>query len=188
MMVGPSSLKELRYYIRKDLKWVNGHPWRSFFSRYLFEAGFKFSVWLRITRFLYLKGKRAFPLFVFARMIYKHLEYKYSFDISYKAQIGPGLTIAHYGYIIVTSNTVLGVNCSLKPGVVFGKKLTSQTDGAVIGNNVEFGVGSKVVGDVSIGSNVIVGANAVITKDVPDNCVVAGVPARVIRYLEANNP
>ena len=184
-MTGPSTLKELKHFIRRDLKWVGGHPYRTFFSRYLFEPGFRFTVWLRITRYFHLKGKRFFPLFLLARLRYKHLEYKFSFDISYQAQIGPGLTIAHYGYLIVTSNTKLGADCSLKPGVVFGKKLTKQTDGAVIGDNVEFGVGAKIVGDVKIGSNVIVGANAVIVKDVPDNCVVAGVPAKVIRYLDA---
>ena len=124
------------------------------------------------------------PAFFLSWWIYKHLEYKFSYNISYKAQIGPGLTIAHYGYIIVTSNTQLGSNCGLKPGVVFGKKLTESTDGALVGDNVEFGVGAKVIGDVRIGSNVIVGANAVITKNVPDNCVVAGVPAKIVRYLE----
>ena len=124
------------------------------------------------------------PAFIFSRWIYKRLEYKFSYDISYKAQIGPGLTIAHYGYIIVGSNTQLGSNCGLKPGVVFGKKLTENTGGARVGDNVEFGVGAKVVGDVRIGSNVIVGANAVITKNVSDNCVVAGMSAKIVRYLE----
>ena len=186
-MSGPSSFKELKHYIRQDLRWVGGHPYRSFISRYLFEPGFRFIVWLRITRYFFLKGKAWFLLFLLARFRYKHLEYKFSFDISFQAQIGPGLSIAHYGYIIVSSNTIIGANCSLQPGVVFGKKLTRQTGGAVVGDNVEFGVGSKVVGDVTIGSNVIVGANAVIVKDIPDNCVVAGVPAKVIRFLNTGD-
>ena len=53
----------------------------------------------------------------------------------------------------------------------------------MIGSNVEFGVGAKVMGPVVIGDNVIIGANAVVTKDVPSNSVVAGIPARVIRSL-----
>ena len=56
--------------------------------------------------------------------------------------------------------------------------------GNIIGSNVEFGVGSKVMGPVKIGNNVIIGANAVITKDVPSNSIVAGIPARVIRKLD----
>ena len=49
-----------------------------------------------------------------------------------------------------------------------------------MGDNVDFGVGSVIVGDVTIGSNVTVGANSVITRNMPDNCIVAGAPARVI--------
>ena len=123
-------------------------------------------------------------MFLLCRMILKHYGYKFSFDISFRAQIGPGLTIAHYGYIIVTSYMTIGSNCTLRPGVVFGKKLTSRTGNAFVGDNVDFGVGAKIIGDVSIGGNVVVGANSVVTKDVPDNCVVAGVPAKVIKYLE----
>lgn len=115
------------------------------------------------------------------RLIYKHYGYKYSFDISYRADIGKGFQIAHYGYIIVTSNTVIGENCRLRPGVVFGKRLSKDTGGAVVGDNVEFGVGSKIIGDINIGKNVIIGANSVVTKDIPDNSIVAGVPAKVIR-------
>ena len=184
MEQGPSTLRELRHYIRRDLQYVNGHPFRSFFSRYFGEAGMRFSFWLRMTRYFYLKGKPFFPLFLLSRFLMKHFGYKYSFDISFRAQIGPGLTIAHYGYIIVTSNTKLGENCTLRPGVVFGKKLTENTGGAVVGDNVNFGVGSVVIGDVQIGDRVIVGANSVITKDIPSDCVVAGAPARVLKYTE----
>ena len=50
-----------------------------------------------------------------------------------------------------------------------------------IGDNVFLGLGCKVFGGITIGNNVIVAPNAVVTKDVPDNCVVAGVPARIIK-------
>ena len=188
METGPKTFQALKYYIRRDLMYVNGHPYRVFFSRYFFEAGFRYSVWLRCTRYLYLKGKHAFPLFLLSRLILKHYGYKYSFDISFRAQIGPGLTIAHYGYIIATSNTTIGEGCTLRPGVVFGKKLTATCDGPVVGDNVNFGVGSVIVGAVRIGNNVMIGANSVVTKDVPDNCIVAGVPARVIRYTDSPKP
>ena len=51
-----------------------------------------------------------------------------------------------------------------------------------IGNNVIIGAGAKIMGDVKIGNNVTIGANAVVTHDVPDNCVVGGVPAKIIKY------
>lgn len=155
----------------------------SLFSRLFFEEGFKYSFWFRTTRYFYLNRKKCFPLYAISRTILKHYGHKYQFDISYRAQIGPGLSIAHYGYIVVTSNTTIGTDCHLKPGTIFGKKQTEETGGATIGNNVNVGAGSKIIGNVKIGDNVFIGANAVVTKDIPSNCVAAGVPAKVIRYI-----
>ena len=54
---------------------------------------------------------------------------------------------------------------------------------AIIGDNVHFGVGCKVIGSHRIGNNVVIGANAVVTHDIPSNTVVAGIPARQLRTL-----
>ncbi|WP_240053851.1 DapH/DapD/GlmU-related protein [Bacteroides uniformis] len=51
----------------------------------------------------------------------------------------------------------------------------------VVGDNCYFGVGVKVIGSVRIGNNVTIGANAVVTHDIPDNAVVGGVPAKIIK-------
>ena len=51
----------------------------------------------------------------------------------------------------------------------------------VIGNNVHISAGARILGPVRVGNNVLIGANAVVVKDVPDNCVVAGVPAKIIK-------
>ena len=188
MNPGPKTFRELKHYIRRDLKFVNGHPYRALFSRYIGEAGFRYTFWLRCTRYFFLKGKPFFLQFLFSRAILKHFAYKHSFDISFRAQIGPGLTIAHYGFIIVPSNAVIGENCSLRPGIVFGKKLTAETGGPTVGDNVDIGVSTTIVGDVKIGNNVVIGANSVVTKDIPDNCVVAGAPARILRHADKIEP
>jgi len=54
-------------------------------------------------------------------------------------------------------------------------------DRPTVGNNVSVGAGAKIFGSITIGDNVIIGANAVVIKDVPANCTVVGVPARIIR-------
>lgn len=51
----------------------------------------------------------------------------------------------------------------------------------VIGNNVVIGAKATIIGDIHVGNNVVIGAGSVVVKDVPDNCVVAGVPARKIK-------
>jgi serine O-acetyltransferase len=47
----------------------------------------------------------------------------------------------------------------------------------VIGNNVDIGAGAKILGPIKVGDNVVIGANAVVICDVPDDCIAAGVPA-----------
>ena len=68
------------------------------------------------------------------------------------------------------------------PGVVFGNKTEMPDERPVIvGDNCYFGLGAKIIGKVRIGNNVTVGANAVVTKDIPDNVVVGGIPAKIIK-------
>jgi len=91
--------------------------------------------------------------------------------------IGPGFFIQH-GYATSVSAT-FGRNCSINQSVAVGH---GAGDGPPrVGNNVSVKVGARVLGAITIGDNVVIGANAVVVKDVPADCVVAGVPARIIR-------
>lgn len=83
--------------------------------------------------------------------------------------------------IIVHMKAVIGKNCCIwqQAGIV------SYGGGTpVIGDNVKIGTGAKIIGGVRVGNNVFVGANAVVTHDIPDNCVVGGVPARIIKHIK----
>ena len=113
---------------------------------------------------------------------YKRLSHKLHIII-YPGTIGPGLRIYHIGgFTHVGKNVKIGKNCTLQPGVVFGNKTEAEDDRPVIvGDNCYFGLNAKILGPVRIGNNVIVGANAVVTKDIPDNAIVGGVPAKIIR-------
>ncbi len=172
--------KNVRLFIKKDFEVSHGEfKYISFFKALLFEAGFKYVFWLRITRYFYLRKRMNLIRFAISRCILKHYSYKYGFDISYRTEIEKGFSIAHFGSIIISAERI-GDNCCVRPGVVIGGKL-SEAGLPTIGNNVQFGVGCKALGRINIGNNVIIGANAVITHDIEDNCVVAGIPARVIR-------
>jgi len=90
---------------------------------------------------------------------------------------GPGLSLAHHGSIVVNGRALIGRNCRVHPGVVVG-----ELDGGapVIGDDVYLGPGAKVFGAVTIGDGAAIGANAVVTADVPAGATVAGIPARVV--------
>lgn len=72
----------------------------------------------------------------------------------------------------------MGKNCVIRQGVTIGTK-NEDHDVPIIGNNVEFGAGCKVLGKIKIGNNVIIGANAVVLCDVPDNSIAVGIPAKI---------
>jgi len=91
--------------------------------------------------------------------------------------IGAGLFIQHGFSTIVMAD--LGDNCWINQQVTIGYK--DKSGRPKIGNNVRITAGAKVLGNITIGDNVTVGANSVVVKDVPPNCVVVGIPARIIK-------
>ena len=74
----------------------------------------------------------------------------------------------------------IGDGCTVSAGVIIGKKNTNENR-PYIGNNVNFSIGSKAIGNITIGDNVIVAPNSVVIKDVPASSVVSGVPAQIIK-------
>lgn len=110
---------------------------------------------------------------------------KYSIFISLNT-CGYGLRIMHlYGGGGVLLNVKkVGNYCGFSSGVLIGNK-DSQEMRCIIGDHTAFGPGSKAFGKLTIGSNVFVAPNAVVTKDVPDNCVVGGVPAKILKFIKS---
>lgn len=93
--------------------------------------------------------------------------------------IGGGLRIQH-GFATIITAEKIGKNAKIFQQVTIGYNGDVRP---TIGDNVEICCGAKVLGGVHVGNNVIIGANAVVVKDVPDNCVVGGVPAKIIKYM-----
>lgn len=96
--------------------------------------------------------------------------------------VGYGLKLPHLELGVIINCESMGNYCTVNSGVVLGNKgpgMKGQTP--IVGDNVNFCVGSKAIGKIRIGNNVMVAPNAVVTKDVPDNCIVGGIPAHIIK-------
>jgi serine O-acetyltransferase len=94
-----------------------------------------------------------------------------------EAEIGRNFVIDHFGGIIISGYAKFGDNCRIRNGVVVGIRTVGDTMAPVVGNNVDIGAGAKLLGPISIGDDVAVGANAVVITDVPANSIAVGVPA-----------
>jgi serine O-acetyltransferase len=94
------------------------------------------------------------------------------------AVIGRRVVIEHFGFIIVHGDAVIGDDCLLRQGVTIGNRRIDEPDSApIVGNRVRIGAGAKILGRITIGDDVDIGANAVVLSDVPDGYVAVGVPA-----------
>lgn len=93
-----------------------------------------------------------------------------------KNVFGPGLCLVHRGTVVVSPLARVGANCRLHPSTSIGDYNGAPT----LGDNVYIGPGAKLYGPITIGSNVAIGANAVVNSSFPDNCTVGGIPARVL--------
>jgi serine O-acetyltransferase len=178
------SLSEYRHLVNSDLY---RHEGASGFYGLLRHAvltpGFQYSFWMRTAAFLSSRRILRVGVGHLARLVLRHYSLKYGISIPWRTKIGPGYYIGHFGQIVVHQQAAIGANCNISQGVTVGQANRGPRKGyATIGENVYIGPGAKIVGNVRIGNNAAIGANCVVTKDVPDNAVVAGVPAHVVSH------
>lgn len=132
--------------------------------------------WYRFSRMLYLWGIPILPLLIkyLIRLIF-------GCYIPFTADIGKGTVIGYGGIgIVIHDRCIIGENCVIGSCTTLGGTNRNYKV-PELGNNVLVGTGAKIIGPVKIGNNIVIGANAVVVRDVPDNTVIAGVPARVIK-------
>jgi serine O-acetyltransferase len=109
-------------------------------------------------------------------------------ELPFHTEIGPGLRIYHAGDITINPGVVIGRDCTLRNGVTLGN-ITPRGPTPVIGDRVEFGACSMVLGDVRIGDDATIGAMALVLRDVPAGATAVGVPARILtRQTAAPEP
>lgn len=95
-------------------------------------------------------------------------------EIHLNCEIGGGLRLPHPTGIIIHPASQIGVNCMIFHQVTLAGRVT-------LGGHVDIGAGAKLIGPLHVGDHAVIGANAVVTSDVPAGATVAGIPARVIR-------
>jgi len=113
------------------------------------------------------------------KMMFKLVQVVAGIELPCEVELGRGLTIDHFGGIVVSGYARFGDNCRIRSGVCVGLSRVDDPCAPVIGNNVDIGAGAKVLGRITVGDNVIIGANAVVTKSVPPNSIASGIPAVV---------
>lgn len=118
--------------------------------------------------------------YIIARVLWKPLETLYI----YTDEIGGGLYIQH-GFATIITAKKIGKNCRIYQQVTIGYK--RGTNPPVLEDNVSVTCGAKVLGDITMHKNSIAAAGSVVLKDVPENAIVAGVPAKVISYKNESN-
>ena len=114
------------------------------------------------------------------KVAFKLVQIVTGIELPCEATVGRNFVIDHFGAIVISGYTRFGDNCRIRNGVCIGLAHADDPCAPVIGNNVDIGAGAKLLGRITIGDNVLIGANAVVTRDVPSNSTVIGCPA-VIR-------
>lgn len=131
--------------------------------------------WLRLSSY---KGW----LYPFCYFMYKRASARYQIQIPPSCKIGYGFYLGHKICMVINSGTIIGNNVNLSQFLNIG---TNHDTPAIIADNVYVGPQVSIVENVVINKKSTIGAGAVVTKDVPENATVAGVPAKILNY---NNP
>jgi len=111
---------------------------------------------------------------------------KYGIEILPSTQIGPGIYLGHPYNITINPSSIIGENVNIMKGVTIGRENRGKREGCPkIGDLVYIGINSTIVGNITIGNNVLISPNTFVNVDVPDNSIVIGNPCKIIPKKDA---
>ena len=140
-------------------------------------AVYRFGVWRMRVRSKLLRV----PLSFLYRRLFVRVRNGYGIELPYSAKVGRRVVIEHQSGIVIHGNCVIGNDCHIRQGCTMGNKtLERPFDAPRLGNGVNVGAGSKILGAVTIGDGASIGANAVVVKDVPAGATAVGIPAKIL--------
>ncbi len=158
--------------IREDFRAHERDPWR---QGVWALAVYRFGRWRYRVRPALLRR----PLSLLYKFMKIGVQISTGIDLPCETRIGRRLVIEHFGGIVVSGDSVIGDDVTLRHGVTLGLRRTGVAGAPVIGNRVDIGAGAKILGPVHIGDGAVIGANAVVLCDVPAGALAVGVPARI---------
>lgn len=142
---------------------------------------FRFIILLRIAQYCWYSSNKVVKLLgKLVNLFYSHSCHRMGMSIIPATKIGAGVRFHHCLGIVIASSAQIGDCCTIFQNVTIGRGFSKDSGSPIIGDNVIIFAGAKIIGKITVGNNSIIGANAVVTKDVPDSCIVAGVPAKII--------
>lgn len=173
---------ELKFLVRSDLhRYAGTTSLPIFLHHYVRTPGFRYSFYMRLCAFLAKRPLLRYGVRHLCLLKLNRLGVRFGISIPYTTSVGPGLYIGHHGGIVVNDEAVIGRNCNLSHDVTIGQSNRGARRGCPqIGDNVYIAPGSRLIGRITVGDHAAIGANAVVTRDVPAHAVVAGIPAEVI--------
>jgi serine O-acetyltransferase len=176
------NFKDYKFLIYSDLYRITGTIKTTTLLYYILWGGsFKYNFWMRTCLYTKSTPMLKYSIYPFARFYLGRLTYKLGISIPPETKIGSGFCIGYFGGIVVNGQSEIGKNCNISQGVTLGQANRGRNKGyPTLGDNIYIGPGAKIVGAVKIGNNVAIGANCVVTRNIPDNSVVIGVPGKVI--------
>lgn len=130
-----------------------------------------------VNKYYKIQSDKTFNLLL-KKLIKRRLSKKKFIILGKNSIAGNNIILPHPMNIVIGEDVIIGSDCIIYQGVTIGQ---SKGRYPKIGNNVIIYPGAKIIGDIVIGDNSIVGANAVVTKNVPSNTIVAGIPAKVLK-------
>jgi len=179
----PKSLGELGWLLSSDLyRYAGRRGPGAFWRHFLFTPGFKYTVWMRTCGYLKLKWwAKLTLLYPFFKFMLLRVRYKYGIAIPEYTKIGPGFFINRFGGVMINGDAVIGANVNITHGAMIGQSNRGDRAGSpTIGDRVMLAAGCKVIGRISVGDDAVIGANAVVARDVPGKAVMGGIPAKQI--------
>lgn len=132
--------------------------------------------WYRFAHWLFRHHIPVLP-----KIIYYIQYFLFNSSVPASCSIGRGTKFAYGGIAtVIHARAVIGKNCVIGQCVTIGGR-SKYFEVPKIGDNVYIGAGAKILGPITVGNNSVIGAGAVVIKDVPENSIVAGIPAKIIK-------